>query len=133
MSTRKELELRVEELLASEKRLCERIAELQGGTYEPEPRDQRGAEAKQVWVAYATVSTDSDPASTAVGVFSSHELAKRQMDAWRRRWDGEGWAWDDHDIHCVELDVLNLETDYDFPLSDDEWRALGEEDKPCEA
>lgn len=48
MSTRKELELRVEELLASEAQLIRRIRELEsiiaGTEYEelPEPADQRG-------------------------------------------------------------------------------------------
>jgi hypothetical protein len=49
MSTRKELELRVEELLASEAQLIRRIRELEsiiaGTEYEelPEPADQRSA------------------------------------------------------------------------------------------
>jgi hypothetical protein len=42
MSTRKELELRVEELLASERQLIEIIHQLKELPIEPEPRDMRG-------------------------------------------------------------------------------------------
>jgi len=57
MSTRKELELRIEELLASEARLIARVAELEGYEIEPEHDDQRSTPAPKSRMVLAMACT----------------------------------------------------------------------------